>query len=755
MGLAAACILDAVVKRPSSPDEGARCSMRQQAVSPGFYFAIFLGCASFQPCTWDEHIVGTEITPSAARRPTAFAELGTLPKNGVVRGACPHDCPDTCALHITVENGVAVKVAGDPDHPPTDGALCAKVARYTERTYHQDRLLQPLRRIGKKGQGQFEAISWDEALKTIAAKLKPIAARNPEAILPYSYAGTMGFVQSEGMAARFFHKLGASLLERTICSSAGTAGLTYTLGGKVGMDVERYAQSKLILIWGSNSITSNLHFWTFAQKAKREGARLIAIDPLRTETAEKCHQHIAIKPGTDAALALSMAHVLIENDLLDHEYIGRYTLGFEALKARAAQYPPERAAAICGIEAEVIVALALEYGRSAPAAIRLNYGMQRTRGGANAVRAVACLPALIGAWRHPSGGLLLSASHMAPERAQLTRPDLLPSWPALPRSVNMSTIGDALTEDQSIEAMIVYNSNPVAVAPDSEKVIQGFAREDLFTVVIEHFQTDTADYADIVLPATTQLEHFDLHKSYGHWYVLANEPAIAPLGQCKPNSEIFRLLAKAMGMNDPALQASDEAIAQEALDWSDSRLSGETLASVRAEGWARLKLDDAPYARGGFPTPSGRCEFYSERLQAQGLDPLPDHLDRHEEPNLAYPLSCISPPARNFMNSTFVNVDGLRARHPEQTCVIHPQDAFARGIDAGAKVRVFNECGAFEACAEISDQTRPGLVAAWGVWWHKLAQGGRNVNAVTGQKLTDLGRGPTFYDCHVEVERVG
>jgi anaerobic selenocysteine-containing dehydrogenase len=684
-----------------------------------------------------------------------FAPPGVLPLNGVVRGACPHDCPDTCALHITVENGVAVKVAGDPDHSPTHGALCAKVARYTERTYHKDRLLQPMRRVGKKGEGRFEPISWDEAIQTIATKLKPIAAHNPEAILPYSYAGTMGFVQSEGMASRFFHKLGASLLDRTICSSAGTAGLTYTLGGKVGMDVERYAESKLILIWGSNSITSNLHFWTFAQQAKRQGAKLIAIDPLRTDTAAKCHQHIAIKPGSDAALALAMAHVLIENNLVDHDYVTQYTLGFDALKLRAAEYPPQRAAQICGIEPEVIIALALEYGRAQPAAIRLNYGMQRTRGGANAVRAVACLPALIGAWRHPAGGMLLSASHMAPEQPQLTRPDLMPTWPQLPRTINMSTIGNALTQDHSIEAMIVYNSNPVAVAPESEKVIQGFARDDLFTVVLEHFQTDTADYADILLPATTQLEHFDLHKTYGHWYVLANEAAIAPLGQAKPNSEVFRLLAKAMGLNDPALKANDQEIAEQALDWNSPRLAGDSLDSIRQAGWTRLKISDAPYASGGFPTPSGRCEFYSERLLKMGLDPLPNYLLPYEAPNAQFPLSCISPPARNFMNSTFVNVESLRERDPEQECLIHPVDAMERGIEPGSKVRVFNERGAFEARADVSDRTRPGLIASWGVWWHKLASGGRNVNAVTGQSLTDLGRGPTFYDCRVDVEKIG
>ena len=673
----------------------------------------------------------------------------------VVRAACPHDCPDTCAMLVTVENGRATKIQGDPDHPPTHGALCKKVANYLDRTYHPKRLQTPLKRVGAKGLGRFEPISWDEALATIAAKLTAIAAHDPQAILPYSYAGTMGFVQGEGMAMRFFHKLGASLLDRTVCSTAGKTGLMYTLGGAVGMDVERYAESKLILIWGSNSITSNLHFWTFAQAAKRAGAKLVCIDPLLTDTAAKCHQHIALKPGSDAALALAMAHVLIQNDLLDHDYIAQHTLGFAQLKARAAEYPPERAAQICGIEAQVIVDLALEYGRTArdqqPVAIRLNYGMQRTHGGGSATRAVASLPALVGAWKHPAGGLLLSMSDMIPTKASLTRPDLLPNWPTLPRTINMTTIGDALTQDSSIKAVIVYNSNPLAIAPDSTKVIEGFAREDLFTVVLEHFQTDTADYADIVLPATTQLEHFDLHKTYGHWYVLANEQAIAPLGQAKSNSEIFRLLAKQMGMTDTPLQASDEDIANDAMDWSHKKLAGHNLQSLRQAGWLRMDIADAPFANGGFPTPSGKCEFYSERLKALGADPLPNYIARSEEPTAQYPLSCISPPARNFMNSTFGNIEKLHGKDAQPECLIHPSDALARGIIHGELVTVFNDRGRFVAQADVSDRTRKGVISAWGIWWHKLAPGGRNVNAVTSQALTDMGRGPTFYDCAVEV----
>ncbi|TXL66415.1 molybdopterin-containing oxidoreductase family protein [Zeimonas arvi] len=686
--------------------------------------------------------------------------MDTSSTETIVRGACPHDCPDTCALLVTVRDGKAVKVAGDPDHPSTHGALCAKVSRYPERTYSPDRILTPMRRVGRKGEGRFEPATWDEALADITARLKAIAARDPQRILPYSYAGTMGWVQGEGMASRFFHRLGASQLDRTICSSPGMTGLQYTLGGAVGMDVERFADSGLILIWGSNSITSNLHFWTFAQQAKRRGAKLVAIDPYRSDTALKCHQHVALMPGTDAALALGMMNVLIAEDRLDRDYIERCTLGFEALAERAAQYPPERVAQICGITADEVIGLARDYATLRPAAIRLNYGMQRTHGGANGVRAIASLPALTGAWRDPAGGMLLSASHMVPVTpSKQVRPELMPGWPGKPpRTINMVQIGDALLEaDPPVEAVIVYNSNPVAVAPESDKVIAGFAREDLFTVVLEHFQTDTADYADWLLPATTQLEHFDVHKTYGHWYVLANNPAIAPLGQARPNADVFRELAARMGFDEPALRASDEDIVRDAMDWDAPQAGGVSLEQLRREGWAKMRHADAPFAQGGFPSPSGRCEFYSQRLADQGLDPLPDWVPPWESaisnPGLAarYPLALISPPARTFLNSTFVNIPGLQAQAKEPAVEIHPDDAAARGVTHGDMVEVFNDRGRFLARASVSDRARPGVPVAWGIWWHKLTQGGRNVNAVTSQALTDLGRGPTFYDCLVEL----
>ena len=689
----------------------------------------------------------------------------------VVRAACPHDCPDTCAMLVTVANGTATAVKGDPDHPNTAGALCTKVARYLERTYHADRLLYPMRRTGKKGKGTFERISWKEALDTIAAKLTPLAQSDPRAILPYSYAGTMGVVQGESMAMRFFHRLGASKLDRTICSSAGGVGIKYTLGAKMGMDTEQYEHSKLILIWGGNSIGSNLHFWMRVQEAKRRGAILIAIDPYRSLTAEKCDHHIPVLPGTDAALALGMMHILIRDDLLDHEYIGHYTLGYPQLKERVADWTPEKTAQICGIDPAQVEMLAGLYGNTArrgePVAIRVNYGVQRAHGGGMAVRNIACLPALVGAWRHPAGGILLSSGETYPKKEQqLQRPDLMPTDSTRPaRTINMSTIGDDLLRPSSeafgpaIQALIVYNANPVAVAPESAKVVRGFAREDLFTVVLEHFQTDTVDYADIVLPATTQLEHTDIHASYGHLYIVANNPAIAPLGEAKPNSEIFRLLASALGFEDACFKDSDDDLAAQAFDSTHPNAIHFDWSRLKKDGWMRLSVADAPFARGGFLTPSGKCEFYSEQMKKDGLDPLPAYIAPYESrasaPELAekYPLAMISPPQRNFLNTTFVNVKSLRDTEGEPHLEIHPTDAGARGIADGDMVSVFNDRGSMVAKAHVTENAREGLVVALSIWWKKLASDGKNANELTSQRLTDMGRAPTFYDVLVQVEK--
>ncbi|MEA3106224.1 MAG: hypothetical protein QOI88_829 [Gammaproteobacteria bacterium] len=670
----------------------------------------------------------------------------------IVKGACPHDCPDTCALEIHVRDGVALKVTGSASHEPTAGVLCTKVARYTERTYHPNRLLHPLRRIGRKGEGRFERIGWDEAIGSIASRLLAIAAHDPERILPYSYGGTMGLVQGESMAQRFFHKMGASLLDRTICASAGTAGHQITLGSRVGMDMELTDEARLIVFWGCNAITSSVHFWARANAAKRRGATLVAIDPYRSLTAEKCDIHVAPLPGTDSALALGLMHVLIRDDLVDHDYIGRHTLGYEELRVRAAEYDPVRVAAICGITAGEIESLAHLYGTTRPSLIRANYGMQRARGGGMATRNIACLPALVGAFREPSGGILLSTGgNFRVDDAALSRPDLLGR--RRPRTINMSTIGTALLDETApINAVIVYNANPVAVAPDSARVARGFAREDLFTVVLEQFQTDTADYADFVLPATTQLEHLDVIKPYGHYYMVANNPAIAPLGEAKPNTEIFRLLSKAMGFTDACFGDSDEDIAQAAVadDWD--------FAAVLEKGWKRIgpAKGTARFANGGFDTPSGKVEFLSASARRAGLDALPDYIapleDTRSELAKRYPLAMISPPARNFLNSSFVNVESLRASEGEPWLDVHPLDAAPRGIADGRYVRVFNERGSLELRARVTDRARPGVVVALSVWWKKLARDGKNANELTSSDtLTDLGRAPIFYDCLVEV----
>ena len=676
----------------------------------------------------------------------------------MVRAACPHDCPDTCAMQITVQAGRVIRIQGDPDHPPTHGALCTKVSRYAERTYHSERVLTPLRRTSPKGgsgKPQFEPVSWDEALDAIAKRLSDIAAIDPQAIMPYSYAGTMGLVQGESMAARFFHRLGASRLDRTICASAGGAALSATYGGKVGMHMEDFAHSRLILIWGSNAIGSNLHFWTFAQAAKRSGAKLVCIDPRRTETADKCHQHLALMPGTDGALALGLMHELIAHDWLDHDYLDRYVDGWPALRERALQWAPERAAATCGLSADDIRGLAKDYGTTRGAAIRLNYGMQRAHGGGNAVRLIALLPCLVGAWRVKGGGLLMSASSWggpAVDSDVLERPDLMPT--PTPRLLNMSTIGDDLLREASpefgprIAAVLVYNSNPVAVAPQSRQVVAGFQREDLFTVVLEHFMTDTADLADYVLPATTQLEHLDVHKSYGHTYAMINHPAIAPVGQARPNTEIFRGLAHRMGFTEPCFSDTDDDLARAA--FRPELIDFEALS---AKGWLRFPVPELPFAEGGFPTPNGKA-----RVDAPGFG-VPDHVPNHESvttrPDLAsrYPLAMISPPARNFLNSTFVNVKSLRDIEVEPLVEIHPQDAAARGVADGEVVDVVNDRGRYRCKARVSDRARPGVVVGLGVWWRKMGLQGTNVNELTHQQLTDMGRAPAFYDCLVDVRR--
>ena len=669
--------------------------------------------------------------------------------NQIIRSVCPHDCPDTCAMLVELDaSGRAVRVKGDPENPYTHGGLCVKVAHYEKRTYHKDRLLYPMKRAGRKGEGKFERISWDEALETITARLKAITEQNPQSILPYSYAGTMGLLQGGSMDRRFFHRLGASLLDRTICSTAGMFGMRYTVGASVGTNPETVDQAKYILIWGSNIITSNIHLWRYMLKARSRGAKIVTIDPLRTRTGDQSDEHIPIMPGTDGALALGMMHVIIRDGLQDQDYIDRHTIGFDALKQRVEEYPPSRVSEITGVSETTIERFTREYATHSPGFIRVNYGLQRHAGGGMAVRNIFCLPALIGAWRYPGGGAVLSTSGFFKYNyAALERPDLIQGRP---RTINMSRLGEALTNaNPPVRAIVVYNTNPGAIAPNQQRVLEGFKRDDLFTVVLEHFQTDTADYADILLPATTQLEHLDIHRAYGHTYAMLNTPAIRPLGESKPNTEIFRLLAKHMGFDDRCFQDSDEDLVRQAL----TGVSGVTLDELRRKGWVSLRIGDAPFAEGNFPTPSGKCEFYSERLK--DLDPLPTYIppreDRLSNPALAqeFPLVLISPPAHHFLNSTFVNLFQEKELGP--TLEIHATDAAARHIADGSSVQIFNNRGSFLARAVVTDRTRSGVVCAPSIWWNKLVPGGRNANSTTSEEVTDLGGGATFYDNLVDV----
>lgn len=687
-----------------------------------------------------------------------------------VRVVCPHDCPDTCSMIVNVRDGKAVRLRGDTDHPFTRGFLCQKVTRYLERVYHPDRLKYPLRRIGPKGEGRFERISWDEAIRTIAQRFREIAASGvgPQAILPYSYAGTMGKLQGSSLDRRFFHRLGASLLDRTICATAGAAGCDITLGTRAVLDPETVHHSRYIINWGSNTSVTNMHLWALMHQARKRGARIVTIDPYKCKTAEKSDWWLPIRPGTDAALALGIMHILWRDGLQDDDYLSHYCLGTEQLRERAlVNYSPAKVTQITGLPVADIEKLAHEYGTTPPAFIRLNYGLQRHGGGGMAVRTIACLPAVIGAWRLPGGGALLSTSKLYPFNATaLERPDLIPKGT---RTINMSQLADALLGELSppVRALFVYNSNPAAVCPDQARVLRGLKRNDLFTVVHEQFQTDTADYADIVLPATTQLETFDIHGSYGHMYVQVNEPAIAPLAEAKCNTEVFRLLADAMGFEPEIFQVSDEELAAESLTENGAAVypprqafTDISLQRLKREGPVRLNLPNSyvPFAKGNFGTPSGKCEFYSETMAKMGLDPLPNYTPPHEDPQTCpelaerFPLTLLSPPVPSFLNSTFVNITSLRQQAGEPTVHIHPVDAAARSIKSGDWVRVFNDRGTFQAKALVGDVVRPGVVVSQSIWWNRFTPDGVNCNTTTSTKLTDLGGGATFFDNLVDVQ---
>jgi len=662
---------------------------------------------------------------------------------------------------VHVKDGRAIRVAGDPDHPITRGYLCVKTNHYEERVYSPDRILYPMRRTGPKGSGQFERISWSEALTEIAARFKAVAAEyGAEAILPYSYAGTIGQLHYGSMDRRFFHKLGASQLDRTICASAGGAAILSVMGLKQGPDPEDMVNAKLIVVWGLNVISSNTHQWPIIQEARRRGATLVVIDPYRYKGAREADWHISPRPGTDTAFVMGVMHTLIKEGWIDRDYIDRYTTGFDHLAMKVADWTPERASVVTGIPADEIVRFARLYHESRPAVLRVGYGLQRHTNGGSIVRAIAMLPALTGHWRERGGGFLLSQSGSYGFNSfALERPDLMPE--PHPRTINMIELGKALTElsDPPVKAILVYNSNPASVAPNQSKVLAGLSREDLFTVVHEQLFTDTCKWADIILPATSQLEHLDLHNSYWHLYVQLNEPAIAPLGEAIPNTELFRRLAGAMGFTDPCFQDSDEELVRQALSSGSPYLEGITLERLKAEKMIKVNRAPAPFAEGGFRTLSGKVEFYSETLAMAGLDPVIEYVPPAESvdgsPDLAakYPLALITPAAHHFLNTTFANQPRMMKGEGAPTIYLNPADAETRGVVSGDWVKVYNDRGAVRLQVQVGDWSKAGVAVSPSIWWSRFMPDGLGINTLTSDAVADMGGGASFHTNLVQVEK--
>lgn len=659
-----------------------------------------------------------------------------------VLGACPLDCPDGCSWVVTVEDGEAVKLRGNPDHPYTRGALCVKVNRYLEHTRAADRILHPMRRTGPKGSGRFERISWEEALDEISARLLDIVEEHGgEAIWPYQGTGSLGYLQGcEGVAGRrLWNVLGASKHWLNICSAAGSAGLSLTNGTPGGMDPENFALSRLILLWGTNTLTSGHHLWKFVQDARANGAHVVAIDPIRTRTADQADEHLAIRPGTDAALALGLLNVVLAEGAQDEEFLAAHTQGWAEFREEILRHPVERVAEITGIPAADVHSLGMRLAHTRPTAIRATMGIQRHEGGGTAMRTIAAIPGVTGDWRHPGGGVAYSTSGHVHVNID-TRDDLL----AAPvRTLTMTRLASEL---DSVRCLWVYGANPVGSTSDTGAIRRGLAREDLFTVVMEHFPTDTVDYADIVLPATMQTEHADLHAGYGHLYLQWNEPAVEPPGECLSTTETFRRLARHMGLTEPSLYDSDVELAEQLLTSGHPSLEGVTLDRLRKEGWVRLNYPRpfAPFAE-GFPTPSGRLRF-----PPPGRAYVPSRSAR-EAGRSPYPLTLITPASHVFLNTTFGNNPELRRRAKEPVVLVHPADAAERGLVSGQRVRVHNAGGEFLADVEVSDRVARGVVAAPKGHWPKLSPGGANPNAVVEERDADLGRGAVYHDNLVEL----
>lgn len=702
----------------------------------------------------------------------------------IVNGACPHDCPDTCAMEYHVEGDRLVKVTGRKDHPFTRGGLCVKLKDFADHHYNPDRVLYPLRRSGPKGSGAFERISWDEALDEIKTRwTKIIDEYGPQAILPYSYLGHEGLINGMTAGDAFFNKLGATVSEKTFCGSGSSTGYLMTMGPTGGMDPESFAVSKYIIIWACNTMSTNLHHWPFVAEAQANGGKVVVIDPQRTRAAKKADWHLQPRPGTDAALILGMMQVMITEDLLDHDYIANHTVGFEEMKARALAWSPEKAAEITGVAAADIRKLAREFAAAKGAAIRIGVGIERNAGGGDTVRLACMLPVMTGQWRHPGGGCMQFPVWDHPVKwDNVCRPDFIPKGT---RVINQLRLGAALLNemeeklDPPIMSLFVYNANPVSQAPEQNKSVRGLKREDLFTVVSELFITDTASYADIILPASMAAEETDLMWSWGHHYLTMNLPAIEPRGESIPNYVLFQKLAKLMGIEDRQFTMTAEEMIRDFIDWDSPAMKGITFEHLRDKGYEHLATGDpktrTPHAEGKFPTPSGKFEFkasaasagnfiappfrqgYAEMQPGEPVDPLPDYIPPRESPatnpGLAkrYPLNIISPKSHGFLNSCYANEPHKIRGQGEQFILIHPKDAEARNISDGAPVRVFNERGSFEGDAVITEDVTPGVIVSTLGYWSSLSRSGNTPNCVNSDAYCNLGHSPTVSDTLVEV----
>jgi anaerobic selenocysteine-containing dehydrogenase len=693
-------------------------------------------------------------------------------------GACPHDCPDTCSMVVTVTDGRVDQVRGNRDHPFTRGGLCVKVTDFPRHIYAAERVTTPLQRSGPKGSGQFRPISWDAALDRIAGRFSEIIDTDgADAILPYSYLGNMGILNGLTVGDRFFNGLGTAVSERTFCDGGAITAYLMTLGPTAAVDPESLVHSKYIIIWACNVLSNNLHLWPFIEQAQANGAKVVCIDPVRHRSAEKADWHLPIRPGTDAALALAMMHVIFGEGLQDDEYLAQHTVGADELAAHVRRYTPEWAAAETGIAAEDIRTLAREYAAAQPSMIRVGVAVERSSSGGNAARAIFCLPALVGAWRQVGGGVLQMPIWAFP----VNFPELHGTHPRGDgaRIINQWRLGEALgggLDGPPIKALFVYNSNPAVVAGGQRAVLDGLARADLFTVVSEHFLTDTARYADIVLPATMAMEQTDLMFSWGHLYLTYNPQLIDPIGESVPNNELFRRLAKRMALDDPWFDLSDEEQLARALDWSAPQMEGITLDRLKAEGYVRLNVapadEYAPHRAGGFPTPSGKVELVASMAEGgnfvaplfrQGItgqqdgghvDALPTyHPPRELGADARYPLALVSPKAHAFLNSQYGNMDKQLQQQGPQRCLLHPSDAAARSIGDGDEVRVFNDRASITAVARVTEQVGAGVVAVPMGHWPSGAAGGLSVNALNSTRYADIGRAPTFSDTAVEVAR--